>query len=50
LYPTPSAIQKFKKELEKYESWKGSIKFPIEQEIPYALIQKIVEYRKQECI
>jgi uncharacterized protein YdhG (YjbR/CyaY superfamily) len=44
-YPTPSGITKFKKELDKYKNAKGSVQFPIDKEIPYELIKKIVEFR-----
>jgi uncharacterized protein YdhG (YjbR/CyaY superfamily) len=47
-YPTPSGIEKFKKELSKYEGAKGSVKFPLAQPIPYDLITKIVKFRVQE--
>ena len=33
-YPTPSAINEFKKELSQYEVAKGSIKFPINNRFP----------------
>ncbi|MDF1496766.1 MAG: DUF1801 domain-containing protein [Patescibacteria group bacterium] len=49
IYPTPSAIVKFKKELEGYETSKGTIQFPLDEPIPYELIQKIVEFRVDSC-
>ena len=47
-YPTPSGVEKFKKELSAYEMAKGSVKFPLDQPIPYGLIQRIVEFRVKE--
>ena len=47
-YPTPSGIEKFKKELSAYERAKGSVKFPLDKPIPYALISKIVKFRVKE--
>jgi len=47
-YPTPSGIEKFKKELSIYEGAKGSVKFPLDQPIPYELITKIVKFRVEE--
>jgi uncharacterized protein YdhG (YjbR/CyaY superfamily) len=47
-YPTPSGIEKFKKELTAYESAKGSVKFSLDQPIPYDLITKIVKFRVKE--
>ena len=40
-YPSPSAIVKFEKELSKYPTAKGSIKFKLEEPIPFDLITKI---------
>jgi uncharacterized protein YdhG (YjbR/CyaY superfamily) len=48
LYPRPSAIKAFKKELAKYESAKGTIRFPIDCPLPLGLIIKIVKFRAQE--
>jgi uncharacterized protein YdhG (YjbR/CyaY superfamily) len=47
-YPTPSGIQKFKKELSVYEGAKGSVQFPLDKPIPYDLIRKIVKFRVEE--
>jgi uncharacterized protein YdhG (YjbR/CyaY superfamily) len=47
-YPTPSGIEKFKKELSIYEGAKGSVKFPLDKPIPYTLISKIVKFRVKE--
>ncbi len=47
-YPTPSGIEKFKKELASYAPAKGSVKFPLNQKIPYPLIRKIVKWRVEE--
>jgi len=47
-YPTPSGIEKFKRELSSYEGAKGSVKFPLDQPIPYDLINRIVKFRVEE--
>ena len=47
-YPTPSTIAHFKKELSSYEASKGTIRFPINEPIPFDLIRKIVKYRVKE--
>jgi uncharacterized protein YdhG (YjbR/CyaY superfamily) len=44
-YPTPSAIVEFKQKLSKYETSKGAIKFPIDEEIPLELVKEIVRFR-----
>ncbi len=50
LYPTPSGIEAFRKELSQYEGAKGSIQFPLDQPIPYDLIARIVHYRAKESM
>lgn len=47
-YPTPSGIEKFKKELSVYEGAKGSVKFPIDTPLPLGLISEIVKFRVKE--
>jgi len=47
-YPTPTGIEKFKKELSGYEGAKGSVKFPLDKLIPFALITRIVKFRVGE--
>ena len=49
-YPTPSGIENFKKELSIYEGAKGSVRFPLDKPIPYALIGKIVKFRVKEVM
>lgn len=49
-YPTPSGIENFKKELSVYEGAKGSVRFPLDKPIPYALIGKIVKFRVKEVM
>ncbi len=47
-YPTPSGIEKFKDELSAYAGAKGSVRFPLNQPIPYDLIGEIVSFRVKE--
>ena len=48
LYPAPRAVEKFKKELERYGNSKATIKFPLDEPVPYDLITKIVEFRVKQ--
>ena len=48
LYPGPSGIAAFAKELAGYKSAKGSVQFPLDQPIPYDLIARIVKFRVEE--
>lgn len=47
-YPTASGILAFKKELSIYKGAKGSVQFPLTEELPLNLITKIVKFRVQE--
>jgi uncharacterized protein YdhG (YjbR/CyaY superfamily) len=47
-YPTPSGTEEFRKELSGYKGGKGSIRFPLDQPIPFDLISKIVKFRVKE--
>ena len=46
-YPTPSAIEAFKKELSPFKQSKGTVRFPLDKPIPLELVKKIVEFRVQ---
>ena len=46
-YPAPRGIEKFRKELSAYEGAKGSVRFPLDRAVPYALIGRIVKFRVQ---
>lgn len=45
LYPEPEIIEKFKKDLERYKTAKGTIKFDLDKPIPYELIEKIIRFK-----
>lgn len=47
-YPVPSGIEAFQDELAPYLGGKGSVRFPLDQPIPYDLISRIVTFRVQE--
>jgi uncharacterized protein YdhG (YjbR/CyaY superfamily) len=47
-YPTSSGTEHFKQELLAYECSKGTIRFPIDQPLPFELISKIVAFRVKE--
>ncbi|MCA9905649.1 MAG: DUF1801 domain-containing protein [Anaerolineae bacterium] len=50
LYPTPSATEEFARELAPYAVSKGTIRFPLNQPIPYDLVTRIVQFRVQETL
>ncbi|CAN1564906.1 COG5646 Uncharacterized conserved protein [Flavobacteriaceae bacterium] len=47
-YATPTGHAKFANELSKYKQGKGSVQFPINQPLPYDLIERIVAVRVKE--
>lgn len=47
-YPTPSGIEGFEAELAKYESGKGSVRFPLDEPLPLDLVRRIVLRRVEE--
>src|SRR6266540_3831855 len=44
-YPAPRGIEQFQRELSVYQGGRGSVRFPLDQPIPLALISKIVKFR-----
>lgn len=50
IFPTPSAIEAFQKELLSYKTSKGAVKFPIGQPIPYDLISAMARFRAEESL
>lgn len=47
-YATPNGHQQFSKELSPYKQGKGSVQFPLNKEIPFNLIKRIVEFRVKQ--
>lgn len=47
-YPTPSAIEAFRKELSLYTHAKGSVQFPTDTPLPLDLVRRIVQFRVKE--
>ncbi len=47
-YPTSSGIAAFKRELEGYNTAKGTVQFPLGRPLPLKLISRIVKFRVAE--
>lgn len=50
LYPTPSGITAFQKELKNYVTTKGAIQFVIAKSMPYDLVRRITGFRVKEVL
>ena len=48
LYPAPLGIEEFQAAVSLYGAGKGTLKFPLDQPIPFDLIRRIVIFRKNE--
>jgi len=44
LYPGSRPIEEFKDELSRYETSKGTVRFPLDKPIPIGLISKITKF------
>ncbi len=47
-FPTPSAIEAFREELKPYATARGTVRFPLDQPVPYNLIGDMVAFRVAE--
>ncbi len=47
-YATPTGHEAFATELSAYKHGKGSVQFPLAKDLPLALIERIVRFRKSE--
>lgn len=47
-YPAPAGDKKFRKELSVYRAAKSTVRFPLDERIPFDLISKIVKFRVKE--
>ncbi len=47
-YPAPTGLDAFKDEIAKYPNSKGAVQFPLDRPIPFNLVRRIVEYRREE--
>lgn len=47
-YPGAAGIAAFKKEISGYKNAKGSVQFPLDKPIPFALVARIVKFRVKQ--
>jgi uncharacterized protein YdhG (YjbR/CyaY superfamily) len=49
-FPSPSGIDVFEEELAPYHTGKGTLRFPMDQPIPWETIKKVIQFRVKENI
>ncbi len=49
-YPFPTTMSAFSEELKSYKQGKGSVQFPLNQDLPGDLIVRMVRFRKEEIL
>ena len=47
-YPAPRGVEQFKEAVDLYGAGKGTLRFPLDQPIPYDLIREIVMFRVEK--
>jgi len=47
-FPKVSAMEAFKEKLSRYQTSKGTIRFPLDEPIPVELVKEIVKFRVKE--
>lgn len=50
LYPIPAGTQKFQKAIAVYRAAKSTLRFPLDEPIPYDLISQLVKYLVKERV
>jgi uncharacterized protein YdhG (YjbR/CyaY superfamily) len=50
LYPAPTGVEEFQEALAVYGAGKGTLKFPLNQPIPFDLIRRFVAFRAKEAL
>ncbi len=48
--PVPSGDEKFNEKLPMYRDGKATVRFPLEQSIPYDLVRQIVKWRVEKMM
>ena len=49
LFPTGSILARFKDELSRFKTSKGTVQFPLDKPLPVALIKRMVKARVADC-
>lgn len=47
-YPGTLAIMKFREQISGFKTSKGTIQFPLDQPVPYDLVEEIIKFRVEE--
>jgi len=49
-FPTPSGVAQFEAELAPYSTSKGTVRFPLDEPIPFDLVARITRFRLEENV
>jgi uncharacterized protein YdhG (YjbR/CyaY superfamily) len=49
MYPIPSGTEAFKKKISEYKGAKSTVRFPLDEPVPYDLITQLVTFRVKEA-
>jgi uncharacterized protein YdhG (YjbR/CyaY superfamily) len=50
LYPLPETLETFANDLAPYKQGKGSVQFPLDQDLPLEVIRRIVRFRLAQAL
>lgn len=48
VYPAPRGVKEFAADMDRYQGGKGTVRFSLDEPVPYELITRIVKYRMTE--
>ncbi|HEU4766955.1 MAG TPA: DUF1801 domain-containing protein [Pyrinomonadaceae bacterium] len=48
VYPAPRGVKEFEADMARYQAGKGTVRFALDEPVPYELITRIVKYRAGE--
>ena len=48
VYPAPTGVEQFAKDVARYGKGKGTLQFPLNEKIPYGLLRRLVKYRLKQ--
>jgi uncharacterized protein YdhG (YjbR/CyaY superfamily) len=50
MYPIPSGTEAFKKKISEYKGAKSTVRFPLDEPVPYNLVTQLVTFRVKQVL